>query len=292
MGKRDRIRGWLVPVATRSRPASPGSTPSPAQPISPLPPSSPAPSSIAPTLVTPEPVKPRNQALKKAVERQLQNIPEAGRVAFEKEIKALDERSLLFKVQAYDEEHKNESSFRPHAERLTKGLDLISRLMRGVAIGIQADPAISSPVVGVLQVIIDIGLEFSKFFTRLTDMICEFEDYLGPLSEHSQAADIELIESAVVSVYTNMLDFGWKARSVFVDSNGKRRRFTSFRAFKRQHWDTFETEFMSMKQQMQHHLHVLQHTVQAIHFNHARITAQSRSGPCLLLVTGSKNPSF
>ncbi|EUC36296.1 hypothetical protein COCCADRAFT_73150, partial [Bipolaris zeicola 26-R-13] len=151
--------------------------------------------------------------------------------------------------------------------------------MRGVAIGIQADPAISSPVVGVLQVIIDIGLEFSKFFTRLTDMICEFEDYLGPLSEHSQAADIELIESAVVSVYTNMLDFGWKARSVFVDSNGKRRRFTSFRAFKRQHWDTFETEFMSMKQQMQHHLHVLQHTVQATHFNHARITAKSRSGP-------------
>ncbi|EUC44175.1 hypothetical protein COCMIDRAFT_98978 [Bipolaris oryzae ATCC 44560] len=162
--------------------------------------------------------------------------------------------------------------------------------MRGVAIGIQADPAISSPVVGVLRVIIDIGLEFSKFFTRLTDMICEFEDYLGPLSEHSQAADIELVEHAVVSVYTNMLEFGWKARSVFIGSNGKRRRFTSFRAFKRQHWDTFETEFMSMKQQMQHHLHVLQHTVQATHFSHSRITAQSRSS--LLSIARTERREF
>ncbi|KAJ6267202.1 hypothetical protein PSV08DRAFT_412143 [Bipolaris maydis] len=232
MRRRDRTRALLAPGVTRIRPASPGLTPTLEQPESPLPPSSPALNSIASSRVTPEPMKSQNQALGKSVELQLQKLPEAGRAAFEEEIKSLDDLSLLSKIRAYDEKHKNESSFRPHAERLTKGLDLISRLMRGVAIDIQADPAISSPVIGALRVIIDIGLEFSKFFTRLTDMICEFEDYLVPLSEHSQAADIELVESAVVNVFTNILEFSWNARSVFV------------------------------------------HTVQATHFNHARITAQ------------------
>jgi hypothetical protein len=218
-----------------------------------------------------------NQALEKAVELQLQKLPEAGRDAFKQEIETLDEQALLSKVRGYDEEHKNESSFRPHAERLTKGFDLLTKLMRGVAIGIQADPVISSPVVGALRVAIDLGLEFTKFFTRLSDMICEFEDYLKPLSIHSQAADIKLIESAVVNVYINILNFGWKARCVFVDANGQRRRWTSFRAFTRQYWNTFENDFVSIKEEMQHHLRVLQHSVQATHFSRFRTAEKSKS---------------
>lgn len=208
---------------------------------------------------------------------QLQKLPEAGRAAFEQEIKALDEQALLSRLRAYDAEHKDESFFRPHAERLTKTLNLLNRLMGGVSTGIQADPAISAIVVGAVRVAIDLGLHFARFFPRLTDMVCELEDYLGPLAEHSRAADFELVESAVINVYTDILDFSWKSRCVFVDMHGRRRRWTSFRAFMRQHWDTFEAEFVSIKEAMRHHLDVLQHSVQATHFNAFRNAERSRS---------------
>lgn len=113
MRRRDRTRALLAPGVTRIRPASPGLTPTLEQPESPLPPSSPVLNSIASSRVTPEPVKSQNQALGKAVELQLQKLPEAGRAAFEQEIKSLDDLSLLSKIRAYDEKHKNESSFRP-----------------------------------------------------------------------------------------------------------------------------------------------------------------------------------
>ncbi|KAG9202248.1 hypothetical protein G6514_004686, partial [Epicoccum nigrum] len=280
MRKRDRFRAFLAPSATGARSASPHSVPPqplplPAQRAS-TPPLSSAANLIAPHTVTSTRTSARNPALKKAVELQLQQIPEPGRASFAREIEILDEQALLSKLRAYDSEHKNDSSFRPHAERLTKGLGLLNRLMGGVAIGIQADPAISAPVVGAVRVAIDLGLHFTKFFPRLTDMVCELEDYLGPLAEHARAADVELVESAVVSVYVNILDFSWKARCVFVDTNGERRKWTSFRAFMRQHWDTFEAEFVSIKEDMQHHLYVLQHAIQATHFSAFRSAEQRK----------------
>ncbi|KAF2785832.1 hypothetical protein K505DRAFT_330763, partial [Melanomma pulvis-pyrius CBS 109.77] len=287
MRKRDRLRAFFAPSATGTRSASPHSVPPPPPP--PLsaqrastPPSSPAPNFIASNGATPARRSARNPVLEKAVKLQLQKIPETGRAVFTREIEILDEQALLSKVRAYDAEHKNDSSFRPHAERLTKGLGLLDRLMGGVAIGIQADPAISAPVVGAVRVAIDIGLHFTMFFPRLTNMVCELEDYLGPLTEHSRAADVELVERAVVSVYVNILDFSWKARCVFIDANGERRRWTSFRAFMRQHWDTFEAEFASIKEEMQHHLQVLQHTTQATHFNSFRSSERRKERSAFL----------
>ncbi|KAJ8108903.1 hypothetical protein OPT61_g7845 [Boeremia exigua] len=280
MRKRDRILAFLAPSATRTRSVSPGAgsplpPPSPSSPVQQTPrpgrpgrpPSLSATTSIAIRAASPVQTATQNPALEKAVELQLQRLPEVGRVAFEQEIKALDEQALLSKLRAYDAEHKDESFFRPHAERLTKTLNLLNRLMGGVSTGIQADPAVSAIVVGAVRVAIDLGLHFARFFPRLTDMVCELEDYLGPLAEHSRAADFELVESAVVNVYTDILDFSWKARCVFVDTDGRRWRWTSFRAFMRQHWDTFEAEFVSIKEAMRHHLDVLQHSVQATHFN-------------------------
>lgn len=275
MRKRDRLRALLVPSASSTSTSTSSVS---LRSGSPLPPPSPPPHTpnlIASHAAIPTQVVIQNPALKKAVVLQLQNLPEIGRAAFAKEINTIDEQALLSKVQAYDTKHKNESSFRPHAQRLARALGLFNRLLGGVAIGIQADPTISAPVVGVVRVAIDLGLQFANFFPRLTDMVCEFEDYLGPLAEHSQAADIELVENAVVGVYTNVLDFGWKARCVFVDTNGEKRKWTSFRAFMRQHWDTFEAEFVSIKEDMRHNLHVLQHTVQATHFNAFRSVEQS-----------------
>jgi hypothetical protein len=63
---------------------------------------------------------------------------------------------------------------------------------------------------------------------------------------------------------------------VFVDVNGNQRGWTSLRAFMRQQWETFETEYVSIKEDLHHHLGVLQHSVQALHFNASREAEQAR----------------
>jgi len=148
--------------------------------------------------------------------------------------------------------------------------------MGGVAIGIQASPEISSLVVGAVRIVIDLALKFTTFFSRLADMVCNFDDFLGTLAEYARAADIELVEKTVVNAYANILTFGWKARRVFVDANGNQRKWTSLRAFMRQQWETFETAYVSIKEDLHHHLVVLQHSVQALHFNASREAEQAR----------------
>ncbi len=118
-------------------------------------------------------------------------------------------------MQAYDAEHKIDSSFRPCAERLSKFLDLLNRFTGGVAIGIQANSEISALVVGSVRVVVDLVLKFTTYFSKLTDMICKFQDHLGPLAEYAKAADICLMEKTIVNAYASILGFGWKARRVF-----------------------------------------------------------------------------
>lgn len=208
--------------------------------------------------------------LEKALAIHLQKIPEAQKAVFMQASTDIHERTLLSAVQAYDADHKNKSSFRPHAERLSKFLGFLNRFMGGVAIGVQASPEISSLVVGAVRIVIDLALQFTTFFSRLTEMICIFKDYLEPLTEYAKAADIELVEKSVVNAYANVLDFGWKARHVFVDASGNYRRWASLRAFMCQHWETFESEFVSIEKDMQHNLDILLRSVQALHFNDSR----------------------
>lgn len=251
----------LPPVQQTSSPAPPLSSP-------PSPPVSSTDLSVATTS--------RSQVLEKALARTLEKLPQAEKAAFAQASKAIDERTLLSSVHAHDAAHKDDSSFRPHAERLSKFLGLLDRFMGGVAIGIQASPEISSLVVGSVRVVIDLALKFTMYFSKLTDMICTFGDYLGPLAEYAKAADIDLVESTVVNAYANVLGFGWKARRVFVDTNGDQRKWTSLRAFMRQHWETFESEFATIKEDLQHHLDILLHSVQSLHFDFSRKVEQAR----------------
>jgi hypothetical protein len=48
--------------------------------------------------------------------------------------------------------------------------------MGGVAIGIEANPEVSALVVGAVRIVIDLALKFTTFFSRLSDMVCSFED--------------------------------------------------------------------------------------------------------------------
>lgn len=272
----NRVRALFTSDTTHSAPPHRVSLPPAQQPSSPAPPllspRCPPASSTGLSITTTS----RSLVLEKALARTLEKLPHAEKAAFAQASKTIDERTLLSRVHAYDAAHKDDSSFRPHAERLSKFLGLLDRFMGGAAIGIQASPEISSLVVGSVRVVIDLALKFTMYFSRLTDMICTFEDYLGPLAEYAKAADIDLVESTVVSAYANVLGFGWKARRVFVDTNGDQRKWTSLRAFMRQHWETFESEFATIKEDLQHHLDVLLHSVQSLHFDFSRKVEQAR----------------
>jgi hypothetical protein len=186
-----------------------------------------SPSAPSPTVWSggaPAPTAFRNLVLEKALVEYLQKLPATEKAAFAQASKIMDEQTLLSNVRAYDAAHRDSSSFRPHAERLSKFLNLLNRFMGGVAIGIQANPEVLALVVGAVRIVIDLALKFTTFFTRLADMVCTFEDYLGPLEEYAKSADIELVQKTVVNAYANVLDFGWKARCVFVDVNGNQRR--------------------------------------------------------------------
>ena len=175
----------------------------------------------------------RSVVLEEALATFSKTIPDAEKAAFEQASQTIDEHILLSGVQTYDAAHKANSHFRPHAERLTKFLGLLDRFMGGVAIGIQSNPEVSALVVGAFRIVIDLALKFTTFFSRLTEMIYTFEDFLKPLAEYAKAADIELVKESVVKIYANVLDFGWKVRRVFVDAGGGYRKWTSLRAFMR-----------------------------------------------------------
>ena len=219
----------------------------------------------------------RNRALELAIERHLRKITDTEKEAFREASRNIDECSLLSRARAYDDAHKQSSSFRPQAERLSKFFNLLNRFMGGVAIGIQAYPEISSLVVGAVRIVIDLAIDFVTVFSKLTDMLRQFEDYLRPLAEYAKASeDFELVQETVANVYGDLLDFCKKARCVFLDAKGCPRKWTSLRLFLRQQWEPFETEFAPIKTSMQHHMDVLAHSVQALQLNDSQEARQER----------------
>ena len=219
---------------------------------------------------------PRRMILEKALAKTLEEIPDVEKAAFTQASMTIDETRLLSSVQDYDAKHKNQSAFRPHAERLSKFLNLLNRFMGGVAIGIQASPEISALVVGSVRIVIDLALQYTTFFSKLTDMICTFENYLGPLAEYAKATDIEVIEISVIQAYACVLKFGWKARRVFIDAKGNQLKWKSLRAFMHQQWEPFEIEFATIEEDLKHQFDMLLHATQALHFDHTRKADEAR----------------
>jgi hypothetical protein len=143
--------------------------------------------------------------------------------------------------------------------------------MGGVVIGIQANPELSAIVVGGIRIVIDLAIAFVEFYCKLTDMLCQFEDYLHPLAKLARACeDSSLVQEALADTYADILDFCHKARTVFVGSDGRKRIWTSWRLFLRQQWEPFESSFGIIRNNMQHHLDVLRLAGQAQHLSESR----------------------
>jgi hypothetical protein len=211
---------------------------------------------------------PGSRALQLAIERHLNVLPEADKEAFRQASKQITNENLLSQVKAYDEDHKRVSQFRPHAEALSRFLGLLDRFMAGVAIGIQANPDISSIAVGAVRIVINLALSFVTFFARFSEMLSRFSDFLTPLTQYAEASTkAELIQESLANVYMDLLQFCDRARHVFIDQKGLKRSWTSWRLFWRLQWVPFEEEFGKIESDMQHHLDVLRHSAQASDLN-------------------------
>jgi hypothetical protein len=209
-----------------------------------------------------------NRALQLTIERHLNDLPEADKEAFRQASKQIANESLLSQVKAYDEDHKQVSQFRPHAEALSRFLGLLDRFMAGIAIGIQANPDISSVVVGAVRIVIGLALSFVTFFARFSEMLSRFSDFLAPLTKYAEASTKEeLIQQSLANVYMDLLQFCCRARHVFIDQKGLKRSWTSWRLFWRLQWVPFEEEFGKIESDMQHHLDILRHSAQASGLN-------------------------
>jgi hypothetical protein len=210
----------------------------------------------------------RNCALKLAIEKHLDALPEAEKEVFREASKKMTEDNLILDIKACDARHEHQSRFRPQAETLSKFLSLLDRFMAGIAIGVQANPDISSIIVGAVRVVIDLAVNFVKFFTRLSEMLSRFGDFLGPLTEYAKASEQKiLVRDTLANVYGDLLRLCTQARRVFIDERGVERKRTSWRVFWRIQWVPFEEEFGKIESDLQHHLDVLRHSTQAMGIN-------------------------
>ena len=179
----------------------------------------------------------KSNALQLAIERHLSDLPEPDKRAFHEASKNMTDANLLDKVRAYDGDHVSQSRFRPRTASVARFLRVLNRFMAGVAIGIQAHPELSSIIVGAVRAVITMAIDFVGFFAKLSEMLDRFSDFLGPLAKYAaSSAGDKLIQDSLINVYVDLLNFCQRARNVFVDEKGVKRRLKSWRIFWRLQW--------------------------------------------------------
>lgn len=147
---------------------------------------------------------------------------------------------------------------RQSLEDVSRFLHLLDQLVRGVSIGIQASPEISSLVIGGAKLIIDIAMNFVDFFQKLTSMLHDLSDNLDYLEEFSKHKDNDLIMRSAKNVYGGHLDFYHHAYRVFRDGKGQARSHMHLRTGIQAQWKPFEEEFGTINSEIKKHVHLLE----------------------------------
>ncbi|KAJ5949946.1 hypothetical protein N7454_001530 [Penicillium verhagenii] len=205
-----------------------------------------------------------NPALEIAIQTHLEKISSQEKFFFQAEVKRLTQHDLFSHVKDIDNAYKDQSGFRPHAEKITIFLQFLERFVASVSIAIQSDPTMSSIIVGGTLIILQSALRFAEYFTKLADMLEQLSEYLGPLAEYTKDPS-SLVRNCTVAVYVDLLTFYQGARGVFIDREGNQRtswRLSSY-VFVRSQWEPFEAKFGVIEKRFKHHLDVLRHSVSA-----------------------------
>lgn len=205
-----------------------------------------------------------NPVLETAIQIHLNKISSQEKVTFQAEAKRLTQYDLFSYVREFDNAYKDQSAFRPRAEKISIFLQFLERFVAGISIAIQSDPAVSSIIVGGTLIILQSALRFADYFTKLADMLEQLSDYLGPLTEYTKDPS-PLVRNCTVAVYVDLLAFYQDARGVFIDRQGNQRtswRLSSY-VFVHSQWEPFETKFGVIEKRFKHHLDLLRHSVSA-----------------------------
>ncbi|THX58120.1 hypothetical protein D6D06_03221, partial [Aureobasidium pullulans] len=204
-----------------------------------------------------------NPALLIAVQNHLNKLPEQDKERFRQASATITDEALLSNIRKLNDQHKSDSLFRRHADKLSKFLGLLDRLLGSVAIAIQADPGIASIPVGGVRLIVDLAKGFSEFFDKLVTLLDHISDLMMPLQEYVKSVHIPVIASALTTIYGDLLDICKQTSDMFLDKEGNKKVFVTWKTLLRLQWEPFEKSFGEIEARMNHHRENLLHAAGA-----------------------------
>ncbi|THZ70115.1 hypothetical protein D6C85_06186 [Aureobasidium pullulans] len=204
-----------------------------------------------------------NPALLIAIQNHLNKLPEQDKERFRQASATITDENLVSDIRKLNDQHKSDSLFRRHAEKLSKFLGLLDRLLGSVAIAIQADPGIASIPVGGVRLIVDLAKGFSEFFDKLVTLLDHISDLMMPLQEYVKSVHIPVIASALTTIYGDLLDICKQTSDMFLDKEGNKKVFVTWKTLLRLQWEPFEKSFGEIEARMNHHRENLLHAAGA-----------------------------
>ena len=190
-------------------------------------------------------------------------MPEQDKERFRQASATITDENLLSNIRKLNDQHKSDSLFRRHADKLSKFLELLDRLLGSVAIAIQADPGIASIPVGGVRLIVDLAMGFSEFFDKLVTLLDHISDLMMPLQEYVKSVHIPVIASALTTIYGDLLDICKQTSDMFLDKEGNKKEFVTWKTLLRLQWEPFEKSFGEIEARMNHHRENLLHAAGA-----------------------------
>ncbi|THW70199.1 hypothetical protein D6D19_07968, partial [Aureobasidium pullulans] len=204
-----------------------------------------------------------NPALLIAIQNHLNKLPEQDKERFRQASATITDENLLSNIRKLNDQHESDSLFRRHADKLSKFLGLLDRLLGSVAIAIQADPGIASIPVGGVRLIVDLAKGFSEFFDKLVTLLDHISDLMMPLQEYVKSVHIPVIASVLTTVYGDLLDICKQTSDMFLDKVGNKKVFVTWKTLLRLQWEPFEKSFGEIEARMNHHRENLLHAAGA-----------------------------
>ncbi|THW51216.1 hypothetical protein D6D21_01581 [Aureobasidium pullulans] len=204
-----------------------------------------------------------NPALLIAIQNHLNKLPEQDKERFRQASATITDENLVSDIRKLNDQHKSDSLFRRHADKLSKFLGLLDRLLGSVAVAIQADPGIASIPVGGVRLIVDLAKGFSEFFDKLVTLLDHISDLMMPLQEYVKSVHIPVIASALTTVYGDLLDICKQTSDMFLDKEGNKKVFVTWKTLLRLQWEPFEKSFGEIEARMNHHRENLLHAAGA-----------------------------
>lgn len=195
-----------------------------------------------------------SSALSEAIRTHRDGLSDKEKYAFENAQHTLTETQLFDKLRAADQEHEGRSILRKGVENMQLTFGVLKRLSDIVSIATSANP-IATIVLGTVRVVFEVALGILNYFDKLSGMIAEFAGLLEALTELPETpVDHKALQNARVRVYGDFLRFCQNAYGVYVDNQGRPRKWTTASTFVRSLWKPFEAHFAGNMDDLKKHV--------------------------------------